>query len=425
MKILIVGGGGREHAIAWKLHQDSLHPQLFCAPGNAGINDLATPVPIAAEDVDTLVRWARENRPDLIVVGPEAPLCAGIADRLEAEGLRVFGPSQAAARLEGSKAFAKDVMEAAGVPTARARIANDPSQAIAYAREMGMPVVVKADGLAAGKGVCVCTTEAEARKAIDDMMVRKVFGASGARILIEEYLAGEEASVLALCDGQTVVPLASAQDHKRAYNADQGPNTGGMGAYSPAPVVSAVVEKAVREQVLERILAELTRRGIVYKGVLYAGLMVVDNTPKVLEFNCRFGDPETQAILPRLASDLLPALLACGEGNLSTEMIRWRTDACVSVVMASGGYPDSYEKGKVIEGVEDAESLEGVLIFHAGTQRDALGRLVTAGGRVLNVTATGADLLSAIRRAYKAVSRIQFDQAQYRTDIGARALCRS
>jgi phosphoribosylamine---glycine ligase len=424
MKILVIGSGGREHALAWKLAGDGARPTLYCAPGNAGTATVATSVPIAADDLDGLTRWARAERPDLTVVGPEAPLCAGLADRFAAEGLRVFGPVQAAAALEGSKAFCKDVMAAAKVPTADYAVFEDHARAVAYARSLGAPVVVKADGLAAGKGVFVCSSLAEAEEALRATMVEKVFGEAGARVVVEEFLTGEEASIMALVDGQTIVPLASSQDHKRAFNNDEGPNTGGMGAYSPAPVVTEAMWPAIREQVFERTLTELRRRGIVYRGVLYAGLMIGPQGPKVLEFNCRFGDPETQAVLPRLDGDFLPALLACADGTLRPDMVRWRSQACVCVVMASGGYPGAYVKGRTVSGLEQAAELPDVTVFHAGTDPGPDGRPVTSGGRVLGVTALGDGIAQAAWQAYRAVSRISFDQAQYRTDIAARALRR-
>jgi len=421
MKILVIGGGGREHAIAWKLSQDSCNPGLFCAPGNAGTARIATNIDVAAEDCDGLLAWARENRPDLTVVGPEAPLCSGITDLFQAEGLAVFGPSAKAAQMEGSKAFAKEVMTAAGVPTAASETFTDATSALAYIREKGAPIVIKADGLAAGKGVIICETVEQAEKAVASTMVDKAFGDAGATIVVEECLVGEEASILALVDGDTIVTLASSQDHKRVFNGDSGPNTGGMGAYSPAPVVTDEMWPKIREQVLEPTIRELKNRGITYKGVLYAGLMLTDKGMQVLEFNCRFGDPETQAVLPRLASDLTPALKACVDGTLTEDMVSWQPSACVSVVMASGGYPGAYEKGKVIEGVDKAESEEGVTVFHAGTKQVA-GGVVTSGGRVLGVTALGDDLPSAVDRAYAGVAQIRFDQAQYRTDIAARAM---
>jgi phosphoribosylamine--glycine ligase len=423
LKILVVGGGGREHALTWKLASDSGRPRLFCAPGNAGTAALATNLPVVAEDIEGLTVWAREQRPDLTVIGPEGPLCAGLTDRLRAEGLRVFGPTQAAAQLEGSKAFAKQIMEAAGVPTARARAFDDAGAALAHVRTAGAPLVVKADGLAAGKGVLICGTTAEAEDAVRQVMVSREFGDAGQRVVIEECLVGEEASILALIDGERVVMLASAQDHKRVLNGDTGPNTGGMGAYSPAPVVTQDLWPVIREQVFERTLAELRRRGIVYTGVLYAGLMMTADGPKVLEFNCRFGDPETQAILPRLSGDLAPALCACADGTLSEDLVAWRPEACVCVVMASGGYPGAYGKGKAVRGLDAAAALAGVVVFHAGTGL-AGERVVTSGGRVLGVTALGEDLRGAVRQVYRAVSKIAFDQAQYRTDIAARALRR-
>jgi phosphoribosylamine--glycine ligase len=421
MKVLVIGGGGREHALAWKLANDSRRPQVFCAPGNAGTAGVAQNLDISATDIDKLLAWALENRPDLTVVGPEAPLCAGLVDRFQEKGLRVFGPNQAAAQMEGSKIFAKEVMEAAGVPTAKAAKFTEASEAIAYAKAQTYPLVIKADGLAAGKGVVICQTPAEAEAAIDEMLVKGVFGAAGRSVLIEEFLDGQEASILALVDGREVVMLASAQDHKRIFDNDQGPNTGGMGAYSPAPVVKRDLWPVIREQVFERTLAELRRRGIVYKGVLYAGLMIGSRGPKVLEFNCRFGDPETQAILPRLAGDLLPALEACVDGTLKDRLVQWKPDACVCVVMAAGGYPGSYASGDAIEGLDEASKIRDVVVFHAGT-KPADGKTVTAGGRVLGVTALGRDLKDAIGRVYQATDKIKFNGAQYRKDIGAKAL---
>jgi len=423
MNILVVGGGGREHALAWKLARDSSQPDVFCAPGNAGTAEIATNLDLRAEDLNGIVDWAAKNRPDLTVVGPEAPLCAGLADRLADKGLRVFGPRQAAARIEGSKLFSKEVMQAGGVPTAAAETFDQAPQAREAVRRLGVPVVIKADGLAAGKGVYVCGTLDEADAAIDHILVERRFGSSGSRLIVEECLEGEEASILALVDGEHVVLLASSQDHKRAYNGDRGPNTGGMGAYSPAPVVTDDLWPVIREEVFERTLAELRRRDILYQGVLYAGLMIQEGRPKVLEFNCRFGDPEIQAVVPRIKGDLLPALQACVDGTLSEDMLEWRPDACVCVVMASGGYPEAYEKGRAIKGLDDARVRDEVMVFHAGTARGERG-VVTAGGRVLGVTALGGELDTALRRAYRAISMIEFDQAQYRTDIGQRALKR-
>lgn len=421
MNILVVGNGGREHALVWKLAQDSRRPRLFCAPGNAGTAGLATNLAISAEDVPALVAWARANRPDLTVVGPEAPLCAGLADALQQEGLRVFGPSKAAAQMEGSKVFAKDVMLAAGVPTAQARYFTDAGQAIAYVHQLGAPIVIKAEGLAAGKGVTVCASVAEAERAIRESLVDRAFGAAGARVLVEEFLDGEEASMLALVDGEHVVLLSSAQDHKRVFDHDQGTNTGGMGAYSPAPVVTAGMLPGIEREVFGRTLAELRKRGIVYKGVLYAGLMIGRNGPKVLEFNARFGDPETQVILPRLDGDLIPVLEACIDGTLTPAHVRWKPQACACVVMAAGGYPGAYARGAAIHGLAEAATVHDAVVFHAGTALKN-GTVVTSGGRVLGVTALGADLRKAVARAYEAVGKITWDGVQYRKDIAAKGI---
>ncbi len=419
--ILVIGSGGREHALAWKLAGDSSRPVLFCAPGNAGTASLGTNLDIAATDIEKLVAWAKANRPALTVVGPEAPLCDGLADRFAAEGLKVFGPSQAAARLEGSKVFAKEVMLAAGVPTAKYARFTSADEAKAYIRKEGAPIVVKADGLAAGKGVTVATTVQQAEAAIDEAMVEKAFGTAGGTVIIEECLQGEEASILALIDGRNIVMLASSQDHKRVNDGDQGPNTGGMGAYSPAPIVTESIWPVIREQVFERMLKELKKRGITYRGVLYAGLMMTKAGPKVLEFNCRFGDPETQAILPRWAGDILPALDACADGTLEERHVRWKAEACVCIVMAAGGYPGNYGKGDAIDGLADAATLPGVVVFHAGTKQ-AGGKVVTSGGRVLGVTALGNDLRAAVARAYEAAGKIRFAKAHFRRDIGGKAL---
>jgi len=423
MNILVVGGGGREHALVWKLVNDSRRPKVFCAPGNAGTASLATNLGIGAEDIPALVKWARANRPDLVVVGPEAPLCAGLVDLLEKEGIKAFGPSRTAAQLEGSKVFAKDIMVAAGVPTARASMFTDAGQALEFVHSIGAPLVIKAEGLAAGKGVTVCATVAEAERAVRESLVDGVFGAAGHRILVEEFLEGEEASIMALADGRRVVILAPVQDHKRAYDNDEGPNTGGMGTYSPAPVVTPDMYPAIERDVFGPTLAELERRGIGYKGVLYAGLMMTKAGPKVLEFNCRFGDPETQVILPRVAGDLVPALEACVDGTLRPELVTWREEACVCVVMAAGGYPGTYRKGDEIRGLREAAALKDTMVFHAGTALRE-GRVVTSGGRVLGVTALGRDLKDAVDRAYEAVTRIGFDGAMYRTDIAAKAFRR-
>ncbi|MGN1326335.1 MAG: phosphoribosylamine--glycine ligase [Candidatus Spyradenecus sp.] len=419
MKVLVIGNGGREHAIVWKLAHDSCAPELFCAPGNAGTAALATNVPIGAEDVAGIVAWAREAKPDLVVVGPEAPLCAGVTDALEAEGIKVFGPCQAAAALEGSKAFSKDVMEKAGVPTARFRVYRSSAEAIAGLDAFSLPVVVKADGLAAGKGVVIAQTRAEAEEALREMLDGGRFGVAGAEVVVEEFLEGEEASVFALCDGERVELLPAAQDHKRVFDNDQGPNTGGMGAYTPAPIATAEVMDFTKERIVLPVLRELKRRGITYKGVLFCGLMIGPKGVNVLEFNCRFGDPETEVVLPSVASDLLPVLLACAEGRLESGMVQMRPEAAVTVVMAAPGYPGSYPKGLAISGL-DAAAAAGCTVFHAGTAlRD--GQVVTAGGRVLTVTAFGADLRAAVAKAYEGVGQIAFEGAHYRRDIAAKA----
>ena len=423
MKILVVGGGGREHTLAWKLANDSSKPDVFCAPGNAGTVGCAENLDIGAEDLEGIMAWAKANRPGLTVVGPEVPLCNGLADMLAAEGLRVFGPGKAAAQMEGSKVFANDVMDAAGVPHAEYEFFTDAEKAKDYVCGKGAPIVIKAEGLAAGKGVTVCSTVKQAEDAIDEALVDGAFGSAGSRVLIEECLIGEEASILALIDGENIVMLASSQDHKRAFDGDKGPNTGGMGAYSPAPVVTDDMWPVIREQVFERTLAELKKRGIVFKGVLYAGLMITESGLKVLEFNVRFGDPETQVVLSRIDGDLLPAFEACVDGTLSEDLIKWREDPCVTIVMASGGYPGSYEKGKVITGLDTADGRDDVTVFHAGTAT-AGDDVVTSGGRVLAVTALGSDLQNAVDRAYEAVGDIAFEGAQYRNDIAAKALGR-
>ena len=421
MKILVVGSGGREHALVWKLASDSHRPEVFCAPGNAGTAERGINLAISVSDISSLLAWAKANKPALTVVGPEAPLCEGLTDRFQAAGFKVFGPCQIAARLEGSKVFAKEIMVAAGVPTARFRQFSDTAAAKAYIRKNGAPIVVKADGLAAGKGVTVAATVEQAEAAVDEALVKRTFGDAGSTVVVEECLQGEEVSILALIDGRNIVMLASSQDHKRVFDRDRGPNTGGMGAYSPAPVAKDHLWPVIREQVFERTLGELNKRSIDYRGALYAGLMVTAEGPKVLEFNCRFGDPETQAILPRWDGDLFPALEACADGRLNERMVRWKSEHCVCVVMAAGGYPGNYKKGDDIEGLAEVATLRDVVVFHAGTQM-AGDQIVTNGGRVLGVTALGHDLREAVKRAYEAVSKIRFAHVHYRKDIAARAL---
>ena len=429
MKILVVGSGGREHAIAWRLAQDEVKHEIFCAPGNAGTSGIAVNVPIGAEDVAGLTSWAAGNRPDLVVVGPEAPLVKGLVDSLEAIGVKAFGPLAAGARMEGSKAFAKDVMQAAGVPTGKAEIFTDASAAKAALDSYGLPVVVKADGLAAGKGVIIAETREQAECAIDDMLVAGKFGSAGAEVLLEEFLEGEECSILAVVDGKRAVLLPSSQDHKRAFDGDLGPNTGGMGAYSPAPVITSDRLPMIRDRIILPVVRELERRGIVYRGILYAGLMVNNAGGKkaasgsdinVLEFNARFGDPETEAVLPRLGGSFADLLMAAATGSLKDEDVSVKDGAAATVIVASSGYPGSYEKGKVITGLDEAAKIPGATVFHCGTKLDG-NAIVTSGGRVLSVTGTGANLREAVDTAYRAARKISFDGAFSRSDIAHRA----
>ena len=419
MRILVVGGGGREHALTWKLAQNPTVDKIFAVPGNAGIGEVAQCEPLAVDDVDALADFAETHGVDLTIVGPEAPLVAGLADELAERGFAVFGPSKAAARIEGSKAWAKQIMESAGVPTARSESVTTLEEGLAVLERFGAPVVVKADGLAAGKGVTVAETRGAAEEALRVCLVDRAFGDAGATVVIEEFLEGEELSILCLTDGRNVLPLVPAQDFKRAYDGDRGPNTGGMGSYSPVPHMPAdIVERSVREIFTPTIRA-LDEAGSRFVGCLYGGLMITADGPKVVEFNCRFGDPETQAIIPRLSSDLAELLLACVEGNLTYYKPRWTPDAAVVVVLSSGGYPGHYTTGATIDGLAEVEATPGVEVFHAGTDRRD-GRIVTAGGRVLAVSALGRDLAAARDRAYEAVAKITFDGMQYRTDIAER-----
>ena len=432
MKILVVGSGGREHALAWRLSKDAEGHDLYCAPGNAGTAAIAKNVPIKAEDVEGIVYWAVENKPDLVVVGPEAPLVLGLVDALEAEGIKAFGPVAAGARMEGSKRFAKEVMFAAGVPTGRAEVFKDPAKAKAALAAYGLPVVIKADGLAAGKGVVVAETAEQAEAAIDDMLVANKFGSAGAEVLIEEFLDGEECSILAMVDGERAVLLPSSQDHKRVFDGDKGPNTGGMGAYSPAPVVTEEMLPEIRDRIILPVVRELKKRGIVYRGILYAGLMVTPEGGRiaksgsrvnVVEFNARFGDPETEVVLPRLGGSFAKALLNAASGNLSEDDIVVRPEMAATVIVASGGYPGAYEKNKVITGL-DAAAAKGAVVFHCGTRAEGES-LVTAGGRVLSVTGLGATLREAVDIAYGGVREISFERAFHRSDIAHRAFERS
>ena len=420
MRVLLVGGGGREHALAWKLAQSPSVETLIAAPGNAGIADVAECRAVDSADVAGLVELAEKESVDLVVVGPEAPLVEGLVDRLLERGIAAFGPTAEGALIEGSKVWAKELCVSLGISTAISETFTDADAAERYLSRLEPPYVVKAEGLAAGKGVTVAQTEEEAVAAVRAALVEKAFGEAGDRVLVEEFLDGREVSALALTDGETVVPLVPAQDFKRAEDGDAGPNTGGMGAYSPVPFVDEQTWRGIASEVLEPAIRGLRERGIGYKGVLYAGLMLTDAGPRVLEFNCRFGDPETQAIIPRLDSDLAELLLATAEGRLGETKVAWRPEACVSVVLASGGYPGAYETGLPIDGLEEASAVDGVTVLHAGTTRRD-GRVMTAGGRVLNVSALGKDLAEARERAYEAASRISFDGMHHRTDIAKEA----
>ncbi len=423
MRVLVVGSGGREHALCWAISASVLCSELYAAPGNAGVAEVATCVPIPADDIDGLCTFARERKIDFVIVGPEIPLVAGLVDKLEAQGTAAFGPTAAAAALEGSKGFTKDLCAKYNIPTAAYGRFKAIDPAIAFIRKNGAPIVVKADGLAAGKGVVVAMTEAEAEAAVHDILGGS-FGAAGAEVVVEEFLEGEEASIFALVDGTRALPLASAQDHKRVGDGDTGPNTGGMGAYSPAPIITEAMMADVMTRIIEptvRAMAEMKRP---FKGVLFAGLMIGKDGPKLLEYNTRFGDPECQVLMMRLMSDLLPALLAARDGALDTVDLRWHDEAALTVVMAANGYPGDYAKNTVIEGVEEASKIEGVTVFHAGTKREG-GKLLATGGRVLNVTATGRDVAEAQKRAYQAVDRIRWPDGFCRRDIGWRAIARA
>lgn len=425
MRILLIGGGGREHALAWKLAQSDKVEKIFAAPGNPGIAMLkkCSCIDLKLDDLEKVADYAEEESIDLTVVGPEATLVAGIADVFKRRGLPVFGPSKAAAQLEGSKAFSKELMAKYNIPTAFFKICEDMETAKAYVKEKGAPIVVKADGLAAGKGVVVAMTEEEALEAIEEMMGDHKFGNAGACVVLEEYMEGEEASLLAFTDGKTVVPMLAAQDHKRIFDNDQGPNTGGMGTYAPAPVMTDILRLKATERILKPVVAAMAKEGTPYQGCLYAGLMIKDDVIKVVEFNCRFGDPETQVVLPLLESDLAEIMLACATGTLNQADVAWSDKAAVCVVMASGGYPESYETGKAITGLAEADAQENTVVFHAGT-KNAAGSIVTAGGRVLGVTAVDDNIRAARDRAYAAVENIKFDGAFYRKDIAWRALKR-
>lgn len=417
MNILVIGSGGREHALYWKLSESPQTEQIYAIPGNPGMGASAA---IALDDHAAILRFAKEHEIGLVVVGPEVPLMNGLVDELEAAGIRAFGPRANAAEIEGSKSFAKDLMKKYGIPTARYEVFTAAEPARAYIRQEGAPIVVKADGLAAGKGVIVAMTEQEALDAVDAIMEDHSFGDAGARVVIEEFMEGEEASLLAFTDGRTIRPMISAQDHKRAYDGDRGPNTGGMGTYAPAPVMTPEMTERAVEEILKPTIAAMAKEGRTYRGCLYLGLMVTADGPKVVEFNARFGDPETQVVLPLLDSDLVAIMCACADGTLADVPIRWKDGAAVCVVLASGGYPGHYEKGQEIHGLADAEAM-GALVFHAGTAMKD-GKLVTNGGRVLGVVGRGADISSAVDAAYAAATKISFKDAYYRKDIAHRAL---
>jgi phosphoribosylamine--glycine ligase len=421
MRILVVGSGGREHALSWKIAASPLCDKLFCAPGNAGIAQVAECVPIGVEDFDKLTAFATENRIDLVVVGPEAPLVKGIADRLRAAGIAVFGPSQKAAEIEGSKGFMKDLAAKYNIPTARYRRFTEPQAAKDFARTLPVPVVIKADGLAAGKGVVIAADYNEADAAIDDMMVNHQFGQAGDSVVVEEFLKGEELSFFALCDGETALPLASAQDHKQVGDGDTGPNTGGMGAYSPAPVATPEIERRIMDEIMRPALAGLKAEGRPFQGVLFAGIMVTAEGPKLIEFNARFGDPECEVLCLRLMSDLLPALQACTDGTLKTFTLRWYPEAAVAVVMATRGYPGPVKNGSVIRNLPSSES-DDRIVFHCGTKTNAKGEIEAHGGRVLAVSALGKTVRAAQQAAYKMVDTIDWPEGFCRRDIGWRAI---
>lgn len=419
MKILVVGGGGREHALVWKIAQSPRVEKIYCAPGNGGISNLAECVPIKAMDIEGMVKFALESGMDMVMVAPDDPLAAGMVDALEAAGIRAFGPRKNAAILEGSKAFAKDLMKKYGIPTAQYEVFDTSEQAIEYLRQQKYPIVVKADGLALGKGVVIAQDFEEAQEAVRQMMSDRVFGHAGDRVVVEEFMTGPEVSILAFTDGKTVVPMVSSQDHKRVYDNDQGPNTGGMGTFSPSRIYTPEMAEYCMENIFKPTVAAMNSEGRTFKGVLYFGLMITPEGPKVLEYNARFGDPETQVVLPRLKTDLVEIFEAIIEERLDTLAIEWENNAAVCVVMASGGYPGKYPTGIRIYGIDLAEKDADIVVFHAGTRKEN-GGFYTAGGRVLGVTALEANLDLAIRKAYEGVSRITFEGAHFRKDIGVK-----
>ena len=417
MKVLVIGGGGREHALVWKISKSPKVSKIFCAPGNAGISRIAECVSIRADDVQGLLSFVKHNKIDVTVVGPEAPLVLGISDAFRSEGLKIFGPSKAASKLEGSKAFSKNIMLKYNIPTAEAGVFTDYDNAIEYIRKKGTPIVIKADGLAAGKGVIVATNEKEATDAVKAMMIDMVYGDAGKMIIIEECLTGEEASFLVFTDGRDIIPMPLSKDHKRVFDDDKGPNTGGMGAYSPVPGISDEMYLRIMDDIIVPVIEGLEREGYTYEGVLYTGLMITRDGPRVLEFNCRFGDPEAQPIIMRLSSDIMEIIEGVVGRRLGMVNVKWSDSASVCVVMASGGYPDKYRNGKIISGLNDVAGMDDVMVFHAGSAYNN-ENIVTAGGRVLGVTALGEDIGKAKEKAYEAVSKIYFDGMHYRKDIG-------
>lgn len=421
MNILIIGSGGREHTLAWKIKQSPKVTKIYCAPGNPGIAEYAECIDLKIEDIAGLKTFAKEKNIQLTVVGPEIPLALGIVDEFQKDGLRIFGPSQAAAQLESSKLFSKKIMKKYKIPTANYEAFTDPQLALEHVYMSRFPVVIKADGLAAGKGVTVAISLVEAKRAINAALKDKVFGEAGAKIVIEEFLSGEEASILAFCDGTNFIPMTSAQDHKTIYDEDKGPNTGGMGTYSPAPVVTKAVLEQVNETVFKPMMAAMIQEKAPYVGILYAGLMITADGPKVIEFNCRFGDPETQVILPRLKNDIIDVFEVCIDGTLNQVQLEWRPEAAVCVVLAADGYPGNYKKGDIISGLDLAKQLPDTHIFHAGTALEK-NQLVTSGGRVLGVTALGTDIRTAIKNSYRATEAIAFSGMHKRKDIGLKAL---
>jgi phosphoribosylamine--glycine ligase len=421
MKVLVIGSGGREHALVWKISQSASKPKVYCAPGSAAIGKLAAPVAIQPEQIGKLADFASNEKIDLTVVGPELPLTLGIADLFESRGLRIFGPNKAAAQLEGSKAFAKEMLKQTNIPTAAFGTFTDAAAAKRYLSQQKPPYVIKADGLAGGKGVLICSDTREAELAIDDILVRKAFGLAGEKVVIEEFLEGEEASFMVLTDGRHILPLASSQDHKRVFDNDQGPNTGGMGAYSPAPIVTQAIHARILREILAPLMAGLKKREIRYRGVIYVGLMITKEGPKVLEFNARFGDPECQPIMMRLKSDLIPLLEATIDGKLNDIQPEWYDAAAVCVVLCAAGYPGSYDKGKEIHGLDKLRNWQGGFVFHSGTVKQN-GLWSTSGGRVLGVTARGRSITAAVEEAYRAVGEISWEGMHYRKDIAYRAL---